>query len=133
MSGRQLTDPAGAGNQPGPRPVVHLELHTCELAKARQFYRALLGWQPDEVWTKHGSYLALGLGDIDGGMVECGTERPLWIPYAEVERIDLAANHARALGARVLLEPREGPAGWRTVIATDHGGEIALWQRKEAR
>ena len=30
----------------------------------------------------------------------------------------------------VLLEAREGPAGWRSVVATPAGGEIAFWQRK---
>jgi hypothetical protein len=30
----------------------------------------------------------------------------------------------------VLLEPREGPAGWRSVITEPAGGEVALWQRK---
>jgi predicted enzyme related to lactoylglutathione lyase len=34
------------------------------------------------------------------------------------------------LGARVLLEPREGPAGWRSVIATPAGAELAFWQAK---
>jgi len=28
----------------------------------------------------------------------------------------------------VLLEPREGPAGWRSVVATEAGGELAMWQ-----
>jgi predicted enzyme related to lactoylglutathione lyase len=30
----------------------------------------------------------------------------------------------------VLLEPREGPAGWRSVITTPEAGQIALWQQK---
>jgi hypothetical protein len=33
----------------------------------------------------------------------------------------------------VLLEPREGPSGWRSVVAARDGGEIALWQQKEWR
>jgi predicted enzyme related to lactoylglutathione lyase len=37
---------------------------------------------------------------------------------------------ADRLGARVLLAPREGPSGWRAVLATPQGGEIALWQPK---
>jgi predicted enzyme related to lactoylglutathione lyase len=32
----------------------------------------------------------------------------------------------------VVLEPREGPAGWRSVIAAPAGAEIALWQPKAA-
>src|SRR5262245_2628600 len=39
-------------------------------------------------------------------------------------------RRARESGARVLLEPREGPAGWRSVVAAPHGGEIAFWQSK---
>jgi predicted enzyme related to lactoylglutathione lyase len=37
---------------------------------------------------------------------------------------------ARELGAAVLLAPHEGPAGWRSVIATTEAGEIALWQQQ---
>ena len=48
----------------------------------------------------------------------------------EVERIDAATDRARDLGASVLLGPREGPAGWRSVVWTPAGGEIALWQQK---
>ena len=32
--------------------------------------------------------------------------------------------------ATVLLEAREGPAGWRSVVASPAGGELAFWQRK---
>jgi hypothetical protein len=31
-------------------------------------------------------------------------------------------------GMRVLLEPREGPFGRRSVVTSQAGGEIALWQ-----
>jgi predicted enzyme related to lactoylglutathione lyase len=48
----------------------------------------------------------------------------------EVAQIAPATELARRLGASVLLEPREGPAGWRSVVATRTGGEIALWQGK---
>jgi predicted enzyme related to lactoylglutathione lyase len=50
-----------------------------------------------------------------------------------VERIGAATDEARALGASVLLEPREGPAGWRSVLKGPAGGEIALWQPKAWR
>lgn len=112
-------------------PVVHLELHTGDLERARAFYAALCGWQPERVETTCGSYDALELGDaLGGGMVECPTERTLWLPYVEVTGIAEATDRARVLGASVLLEPREGPAGWRSVVATPAGGEIAFWQQK---
>jgi predicted enzyme related to lactoylglutathione lyase len=124
----------GAGVSAGPQPVVHLELHTGGVAAASAFYSRLLGWRPERIETRSGSYLALGLGGaLDGGIVECTTSRPLWLPYVETDRIGEATDRARRLGASVLLGPREGPAGWRSVIAAPDGGEIALWQPKKWR
>jgi predicted enzyme related to lactoylglutathione lyase len=58
--------------------VVHLELHTPALDEASAFYSELLHWRPERVETESGSYLALGLGGgVGGGIVECGTARPL--------------------------------------------------------
>jgi predicted enzyme related to lactoylglutathione lyase len=54
----------------------------------------------------------------------------MWLPYVEVAEIANETERAAALGATVLLDPREGPAGWRSVIATPAGGEIAFWQPK---
>jgi predicted enzyme related to lactoylglutathione lyase len=107
--------------------VVHLELHTGDLAGAGAFYSELCGWRPERIDTRHGSYVAVDLG---GGIVECEVKRPLWLPYVEVADIGAVTDHARLLGASVLLEPREGPAGWRSVVATGAGGVIALWEPK---
>jgi uncharacterized protein len=113
-------------------PVVHLELHTGDLQRARAFYSCLCGWRPERIETGCGPYLALELGKrLGGGIVECETRRSLWLPYVEVAEIVDATDRARRLGASVLLEPREGPAGWRSVIAAPAGAEIAFWQPKE--
>ena len=115
-------------------PVVHLELHTGDLPQARGLYAELCGWRPEWLETQAGSYLSLELGDgFGGGIVECGVRHPLWVPYVEVDDLAEATDRARRLGASVLLEPREGPAGWRSVVATPFGGEIALWQPKARR
>ena len=44
-------------------------------------------------------------------MVECKAKRPLWLPYVEVGDIFAVTERARALGAAVTVEPREGPTG----------------------
>jgi predicted enzyme related to lactoylglutathione lyase len=112
-------------------PVVHLELHTGDLAGARAFLSAVCGWRQERIDTRYGSYHALELGrGLGGGVVECATDRALWLPYVEVARIDETTDRARDLGASVLLEPREGPGGWRSVVAGGPGGEIAFWQPK---
>jgi uncharacterized protein len=112
-------------------PIVHLELHTGDLEGARGFYDQLLGWPSGNVPTGNGDYFALDFGNgLGGGIVECGTKRALWLPYAEVDCVHEATERAQGLGAQVLLSPREGPAGWRSVVRSRDGAELAFWRQK---
>ena len=114
-----------------PYPVVHLELHTGDLSAASAFYSRLLGWSPRRLAAEDGSYLALKRGvGLGGGIVECRPQHPLWLPYVEVAAVAEVTERARQLGATVALGPREGPAGWRSVITGPAGGELAFWQGK---
>jgi predicted enzyme related to lactoylglutathione lyase len=117
---------------PNSAPVVHLELHTADGGRARDFYAELCRWHAERIETGSGApYHALEIGrGLGGGIVECPTGHPLWLPYVEVTDIAAATEHARRLGARTLLSPREGPAGWRSVVASPAGGELAFWQQK---
>jgi predicted enzyme related to lactoylglutathione lyase len=111
--------------------VVHLELRTPEPARACAVYERLFGWQAETVRTCAGDYVTLDVGEpLQGGVVRHRTPFPFWLPYVEVADVAAAAEEARLLGAGVLLPPREGPAGWRSVLAVPGGGEIALWQPK---
>ena len=116
------------------RPVVHLELHTGDLDRARRFYAEVCGWRPEHISAAGAAapYLALDMGTrrFGGGIVECATDRAVWLPYVEVPEVHAATERANALGAAVLLAPREGPAGWRSVVESPAGGEIAFWQQK---
>lgn len=110
-----------------PHPVVHLELHTGDLARACAFYGALCSWREERVAT----YTALDLGDaIGGGAVECATPRPMWLPYVEVPDVAAATARAEELGASVLLPPRSGPTGRRAVVSSPVAGELAFWQAR---
>ena len=114
-----------------PRAVVHLGSTPVIQARASAFYANLLGWRRQLIQAGCGVYLALDLGGgVGGGGVEGGTARPLWLPYVEVDQIGAATEHARQLGASVLLAPRAGPAGWRSVISAPQGGELARGQPK---
>ena len=117
------------------KPVVHLELHTGDLPAACAFYARLCGWRPERIEAGQGSYCALGLGGGfgGGGVVECDTPQPLWLPYVEVLDVAEVTARARRLGASVELEPREGPLGWRSVVCAPAGGEVAFWQPKGRR
>jgi predicted enzyme related to lactoylglutathione lyase len=63
-------------------------------------------------------------------VVEANGERAFWLPYVEVSDVAAATEEAFRLGAEVLLAPREGPAGWRAVVATQDSGPLAFWQPK---
>ena len=112
-------------------PVVHLELCSGNLAAACAFYGRLFGWRAEKIDVGAASYFGLDLGhSVAGGVVECEEDRALWLPYVEVPDIKEATGRAAGLGASVALAPREGPAGWRSVVSTPAGGDIALWQPK---
>jgi predicted enzyme related to lactoylglutathione lyase len=55
----------------------------------------------------------------------------MWLPYVAVDDVAAVTDRAGRLGATVTLEPREGPAGWRSVVQTPEGGEIAFWQPRK--
>lgn len=110
-------------------PLVHLELHTGDERCASSFYTSLLSWRQERVHAGAGSYLTLDVGAaISGGVVECGTTRPLWLPYVAVADVDAMTDRAIALGASVLLGPRDGAAGRRCVVRSPAGGEVAFWE-----
>ena len=99
--------------------VAHLELHTHDLTEVRAFLWQLLGWRSWEAGAGGSSYMALSVSDrIGGGIIECGQQPPSWLPYVRVSDVQQATEQARLLGASVLLAPREGPVGWRSVITT---------------
>jgi uncharacterized protein len=115
-------------------PVIHLELHTGDMRGAVEFYTRLCGWRPERIHAGAGSYLALGMGKgVGGGVVECESKHPLWLPYVDVPDVKRTTDEARELGGDVLLGPREGPDGWRSVVSAPAGGEVAFWQSKAGR
>jgi predicted enzyme related to lactoylglutathione lyase len=110
-------------------PLVHLELHTADEAGACAFYSRLLRWRPERIHAGKASYLALELGThVGGGIVECGTDRALWLPYVGVQDVDVMTDRAVSLGASVLLAPRAGAGGRRSVVRSPTGGEVAFWE-----
>ncbi len=111
--------------------LVHLELHTGDLPCARAFYEGLFDWELREVGAGPRPYLEIDFrSGVGGGAVGCGAPTASWLPYVEVAEIGSATESARELGAAVLLEPREGPLGWRSVVRAPQAGELALWMPK---
>ena len=105
-----------------PSPVVHLELHTGNLARARVFSARVCGWRIEQIELEHGAYHPLDWGGrFVGGIVECGANGLSWLPHVEGAHIDEVTERARRFSAGILLQPREGPAGWRSVVRRARG------------
>ena len=105
---------------------------------ALAFYTGVLGWRPERIHAGDGSYLALGMGNRLGGRpgrVRRGGGAPALAalrarsPTSTVTT-DRAQRPRRRGPARA---PREGPEGWRSVVSTPDGGEVAFWQSKTER
>ncbi|HEX6208649.1 MAG TPA: VOC family protein [Actinomycetota bacterium] len=117
--------------RPQPDPVVHIELRTNDVERARIFLGRLFGWNSERIRVGGRQYLALDVGDrVEGGIAARDGDPPAWLPYVEVADVDEAAERARALGASVVLPPTEGPAGWHAILGMPAGGEVGLWQPK---
>jgi hypothetical protein len=116
-------------------PFVHVELHTNDLARAREFYTGLFGWKLQDVpMPGNGTYTMIDVGGgTGGGMMPA--QRPgepsHWMAYVGVDDIHASTKKARALGAKVAMDVMEvGQFGWMSVITDPTGATIALWQAK---
>ena len=114
-----------------PAHIVHLELHTGDLSEAHSLYTRLCGWRAEHVAAAGSSYLTLELGrEVGGGIVECANRAsgvaPLYRGTRHPQRYGAGARVRSDGSAR----PQRGPGGWRSVVATLDGGEVAFWQSK---
>lgn len=50
-----------------------------------------------------------------------------WIPFVQVEDLDAATKRAVGLGATVVVEATDGPAGRAVTVADPGGAFVSLW------
>jgi uncharacterized protein len=119
-------------------PFVHVELHTNDLAKAKQFYTRLFGWKLQDVpMPNSGTYTLIDVGGgTGGGMLTNPTPGApsRWMSYVGVDDIEASTKKARELGAKVLLDVTEvGSFGWMSVISDPTGATVAMWKGKSQK
>jgi predicted enzyme related to lactoylglutathione lyase len=114
-------------------PIVWHDLMTREVAPARRFYAALLGWTYRVehaavcAWTgQEADYpLILAQGQAHGGFVDPGRAlASRWIPFVQVTSVDATVTAARARGATVEWEPFDVPGVGRNAVLRDPQGAI---------
>jgi hypothetical protein len=94
-----------------------------------EFYGTLLGWTigPDSNPGPYNGWIMDGdqpwASVIEAGDATAGR----WVPYVQVEDLDVAVDKAVSLGASVLADKADGPAGTAVTIADPGGALFALW------
>jgi uncharacterized protein len=116
-------------------PFVHVELHTNDLARAKDFYSRLFGWKLQDVpMPGGGSYTMIDVGGGTGGgmMVnQAPGTPPHWLSYVGVDDIQASTRKAKELGAKVVVDVMEvGEYGSMSVVTDPTGATVAMWQAK---
>jgi predicted enzyme related to lactoylglutathione lyase len=116
-------------------PFVHVELHTNDLARAKNFYSKLFGWTlQDMPMPGGGSYTMIQVGTGTGGGMTVNQAPgvpPHWMAYVGVDDIHASTRKAKDLGAKVVVDVMEvGEYGSMSVITDPTGATVAMWQAK---
>ncbi len=115
-------------------PVVHLELNTSDVSKAKAFYGALFDWKPEDVPAGLNTYSILGAGKgVAGGMLRHPAvgASSAWLPYVRVDDIAAATEKAKLLGATFMQEVTEVPGvGWLCIMIDPTGAALGIWKPK---
>jgi predicted enzyme related to lactoylglutathione lyase len=109
----------------GARMFVWFDLHS-EKLDAGDFYEKLLGWNIEPQGNDHA--MIAGENGPWAAIVAHGRDESAWVPYVQVEDLHQAHTRAVELGATVLQEPTEGPAGRYSTIRDTGGAPLALFQ-----
>jgi predicted enzyme related to lactoylglutathione lyase len=104
---------------------VWFDLHSAK-TDAGDFYTKLLGWNMEP--QSEGHAMLSGENGPFAMIVAHGGDESAWVPYVQVDDLHEAHTKAVGLGATVLQEPTEGPAGRYSTIRDTGGAPLALFQ-----
>ncbi|HEX6666130.1 MAG TPA: VOC family protein [Solirubrobacterales bacterium] len=115
------------------------ELHTRDVAAAKEFYGAVFGWTVDEQdMGEMGTYNVLKLGEnMVGGMLDMNATDmppevpPHWLTYFTVENTDAAIETIKGNGGGVAFGPIDIPVGRFAVVTDNAGAAFAVMQPSE--
>jgi predicted enzyme related to lactoylglutathione lyase len=126
FKGAELVSEAGA--------ICWNELHTRDVARAKQFYREAFGWDGQTSDAQGMVYTEWKLGgETVGGMMEMGEQFPAevpphWLVYFAVDDCDGSVAKAGQIGASVLSPAMDIPVGRFAVLADPQGAAFGIIQ-----
>lgn len=118
-----------------------IDLAAPDVDAAIDFYRALFGWEFEDVLPPEGPfrYVVATLDGLDvaslSGPRDVGAEGGegpgAWSTYVAVDDADTAAERLAGLGAEVVAAPQDaGPGGRAATLRDPQGAEVRLWQAR---
>jgi uncharacterized protein len=109
-----------------------VDMGSTDLAKSREFYAGLFGWNCPEGPPEAGGYSVCELGGrtVAGLGPQMNPDfPPAWMTYVNVDDADATAGKVAAAGGSVLVPPMDVmDAGRMAILADPQGAVIGLWQ-----
>jgi predicted enzyme related to lactoylglutathione lyase len=109
-------------------PFMWFDLVGRDTDEAQKFYAGLFGWtivdapEPYRGWVMGDDQPWAGFAHDEEAVTGS------WLPYVVVDDLDDATDRALSLGATVLKERTEGPAGTSVTIRDPAGAAVALFK-----
>lgn len=97
------------------------ELWTPDVARAKDFYHALFGWEyeVDGVFSR-----IYNRGRFNGGMLQLDDVEPFWIPHFHVADVNNAIKRVKALGGAIEIDKHVDDDGARWSVVADPAGAL---------
>jgi uncharacterized protein len=122
---------------PRPGTVSWLDLTVPEAETLRDFYAAVVGWEPEAL--NMGAYADFVMNADGGGVAGICHARganadlpPVWMIYITVEDLDHSLEECQRLGGTLVSAPRSYGGGRYCVIKDPAGAICALYQPPDA-
>jgi uncharacterized protein len=105
------------------------ELMTTDVNAAKAFYTKLFGWDSEAMSMPGMTYTVIkaggkGIGGIMTIPKEAQGTPPMWGAYVTVNDVDLTAQTAKQLGAKILVPPTDIPTVGRFCVIQDPQGAV---------
>ena len=124
--------------------VVHFEIPADDVARAREFYGGVFGWQlrdmqemdytlVETVPVDEKTQLPLEPGAINGGLMKRTAETPAPVLTVDVESIDISLKEIEAAGGSTVQPRTEIPGtGAFAYVKDSEGNVVGLWETQPA-
>ncbi len=97
------------------------ELWTPDVARAKDFYHALFGWEYefDGIFT-----CIFNRGRANGGMLQLDDVAPIWVPHFHIADVDAAISRVNELGGAIEIDMHVDADGKRWSVVADPAGAL---------